>query len=293
LPGLVDELQRAATDPNVAIGDLLRKAKLVASKLGQAETALWIDAELSGTFQELPFPEYRRVPVRAMHYHPTHGTFPLVTSDARVNEIVNGAVPVPRPAREIEQFANGDEDNIFISVPPGAVDALRSLGAAVFDVRLLASRAAFAGILDGIRTRVLDWSLELERNGVHGEGMSFSPDEKSRASSIVVNMSGGNFAGVVGESHGIGAHNASQITTQVTDRAQDLAGRLLDEGAKLPEDDRTILGVAAESVKDASDKSELQKALRFAKSALAKVAGFATKAALEHEIGGLLDLLQI
>jgi hypothetical protein len=291
MPGLVEELQRAATDPSVSIGDLLRKAKLVASKLGQTKTALWIDAELSGDFDGLEFPEYRRVPVRAMHYHPMHGTYPLVTTNARMNEVINEAVFLPRPAREIEQFANGADDQIFISVPPKAVESLRKILSEVYDIRHLTSRAAFAGILDGIRTRVLDWALELENNGVHGEGMSFSPEEKHRASSIVVNMSGGNFAGVVGESHGVGAQHVSQQVGQVIERAHDLARRLLDESRELPEDDRTIIAAAVEAVNAASDESGLRKALKFTKSAVAKITGFAAKAATEHEIGELLDML--
>jgi hypothetical protein len=208
-----------------------------------------------------------------------------------MNEVINGAVPLPRPAREIEQFANGADDQIFISVSPKAVESLRRIFPEVYDVRHLTSRAAFAGILDGIRTRVLDWALELENNGVHGAGMSFSPEEKHRASSIVVNMSGGNFAGVVGESHGVGAQHVSQQVGQAIERAHDLARRLLDESRELSEDDRTIIAAAAESVNAASDESGLRKALKFTKSAVAKITGFAAKAATEHEIGELLDML--
>jgi hypothetical protein len=290
MPGLVEELQRAATDPTVSIGDLLRKAKLVASKLKQKATAQWIDAELSGNFAEIEFPEYRRVPVIAMQYHPMHGTFLLVTSDAGLNETLNAAVRVPRPAREIEQLANGEDDKIFMSVPPGVVESLRELGADVFAVRRLTSRAAFAALLDGIRTRVIDWSLELENNGVVGEGMSFSDEEKKRASAITFTMNGGNFAGVVGDSHDVGVQHVSQYLMPILERARNLAERLSEQSHDLDEDDRTIVATVADKIKGASDKPTLENALRFAKSAISKLTGFVARSATEHEIGELLNM---
>jgi len=43
-------------------------------------------------------------------------------------------------------------------------------------------RSQLRGILDAVRTSVLNWSLKLEADGIVGDGMSFSPDEKKIAS---------------------------------------------------------------------------------------------------------------
>ena len=43
--------------------------------------------------------------------------------------------------------------------------------------------AQLQGILDSVRTTILEWSLKLEEDGILGDGMSFSREEKQLASS--------------------------------------------------------------------------------------------------------------
>ena len=53
-------------------------------------------------------------------------------------------------------------------------------------------RNQVATILDAVRTKILDWSLQLEADGVTGEGMTFSVEEKQKAqSSITIENSQG------------------------------------------------------------------------------------------------------
>ena len=51
--------------------------------------------------------------------------------------------------------------------------------------------------MDRVRNLVLDWALDLEKNGILGEGMTFSDEEKKRASSQDINING-NFQGIIG-----------------------------------------------------------------------------------------------
>ena len=50
------------------------------------------------------------------------------------------------------------------------------------------SASKFRNILDAVRKIVLEWSLKLERDGIIGEGMSFSREEKQKAQSITYNI---------------------------------------------------------------------------------------------------------
>ena len=50
------------------------------------------------------------------------------------------------------------------------------------------SGAQLQGILDLVRTTVLEWALKLEEDGMLGEGLSFSTKEKERASSNTYNI---------------------------------------------------------------------------------------------------------
>jgi hypothetical protein len=56
-----------------------------------------------------------------------------------------------------------------------------------FEPGLEISRSAVVAILDAVRTRVLDWALELESNGVLGDGMTFSSAERQAASQVTHN----------------------------------------------------------------------------------------------------------
>ena len=40
------------------------------------------------------------------------------------------------------------------------------------------------GLIDALRTEILKWSLKLEKDGVLGEGMTFSKDEQQRAAGV-------------------------------------------------------------------------------------------------------------
>lgn len=53
---------------------------------------------------------------------------------------------------------------------------------------LLVSSSKIHGILDLIRTKVLNWALDLESQGVIGENLSFSEKEQKAASNITINV---------------------------------------------------------------------------------------------------------
>ena len=53
------------------------------------------------------------------------------------------------------------------------------------------------GIVEAVRNIVLEWSLKLETNGILGEGITFSKEEKTRAASVTYNIQ--NFSGVLGD----------------------------------------------------------------------------------------------
>jgi hypothetical protein len=57
----VQQLQADAINPQVRVVDLVRKAKLVASKLGLDELEQWADAELQGYHDGESVPSCRRV----------------------------------------------------------------------------------------------------------------------------------------------------------------------------------------------------------------------------------------
>jgi hypothetical protein len=55
---------------------------------------------------------------------------------------------------------------------------------------LLIAPSEFIRILDRVRNTVLDWALKLEEQGIKGDNLSFTPEEKVKASTINYNFHG-------------------------------------------------------------------------------------------------------
>lgn len=61
MTGLVEEIQRAALDPNVRVSTLLRQVKLAAVKLNLDSVERWVESELGGYQDSSELPEYRKL----------------------------------------------------------------------------------------------------------------------------------------------------------------------------------------------------------------------------------------
>jgi hypothetical protein len=57
---LVREIHVGATDNATPLSDLLRKAKILAVRLGNRRLEEWVDRELNGYSTSDPLPPYRR-----------------------------------------------------------------------------------------------------------------------------------------------------------------------------------------------------------------------------------------
>ena len=84
MTSLVHELQQAALDEKVRVGALLRKALVVASKLGVEDFATWARNELDGYGEEASIPEYRHLHGKPMVWNPYHGWQDLNTGSANI-----------------------------------------------------------------------------------------------------------------------------------------------------------------------------------------------------------------
>ncbi len=61
---------------------------------------------------------------------------------------------------------------------------------------LVMDRARVKGVVDAVRNTILNWSLKLEQDGILGNELSFSNEEKGKATGITCNIQ--NFTGVAG-----------------------------------------------------------------------------------------------
>jgi hypothetical protein len=175
MSSIVVELQRETLDPATRLSDLLRKAYLVATKLQIPQLQDWLKQEMSG-YGDVPVPHYRKVPASVRALNPYRGWQDVEIRDDAVRRCL-AELPIRQPVSELESFVEASSGQAMLSMfypnLPLAAD---------LPVYVQVAHPTVWRILDAVRTAVLDWALQLEANGVLGEGLMFSDREKQTAS---------------------------------------------------------------------------------------------------------------
>lgn len=181
---LVLELQDMASSPDIDIATLLRKAMLVATKLKLEEFLAWIGLELNG-YGEATLPAYRVVHATLHLRHRTYGSIPLIIEDPKEAEPMQ-TVFVRDPIGNLSHLLKNPSDGTMRVAMPDSL-AARIMRKQPRHIQLppfrCVSTGAVATIVDAVRTKILDWSLKLEAEGILGEDMQFSESERHIAAS--------------------------------------------------------------------------------------------------------------
>lgn len=204
---LVANFQKDVLDSSKSVTDILRTAKVISAKLGLNDIEEWIAAELNG-YPDLDLeslPSYRSVDGTLQVQNPYHGWM-MVTG-----EPAPPPMTFPSSISQIEEFSK--QETVYISprirlpVSPPVYESLPQ--------RVVFSGIVFKGMIEAVRDRLLDWSLELEQRGVTGENMSFDQQEKQAAQSQIFNIQ--HFKGVLGNvSHAdVNVYDYSSIYQQL------------------------------------------------------------------------------
>lgn len=176
MPALVPELVEMASNPSVSTADLLRRALVVARRLAAPELIEWINSELTGYDGEVP--EYRRLRGQLVVEHPYRGSIPFLVpadmdqlADFYVRQSISQLLHLQRTGnRPVSHFPPEIEQILVQMVQENWGVTLRPA--------LTFSPVQLEGVIDTVRSRILDWALDLEGRGIIGEGMSFTHKEK-------------------------------------------------------------------------------------------------------------------
>jgi hypothetical protein len=200
----VHELQELATDPTVDITALLRKALLVATKLGLKGFREWIDRELNGYSGKEEVPPYRRLHAKVWLKNPYHGLVPVMFANSRVAKAfcqIEVGDPIGGLKHILDNQQPGASSPIFPLTPQQTALLLEQQdGLGLPPVRTV-SENQIASVLDSVRTAILEWALKLEQEGILGEGISFTQEEVIRATTST-QIRIGNFQGILGNIQG-------------------------------------------------------------------------------------------
>lgn len=185
MSGLVLELQADALNRSVSCSDLLRKALVVSRKLSIGAIEGWLRNELNGySLDNDEVPIYREIHGQIKVWNPYHGWQPLNFGDPKEAEILSKR-KIMQPIGELDSLLD-DKEGGALQVPfsQNIVNSLMKGMAVPLQPTLHVSRTEIVGILDTARNTVLDWALELEKEGVIGEGMTFSKEEQQAADQV-------------------------------------------------------------------------------------------------------------
>jgi AbiTii-like protein len=207
MSSIILELQAEAMDAETNLGSLLRKSLAVATKLQLTEWIAWCRSELNGYHAGAKIPEYRLIQGEMKMFNPYNGVWMQFVGLGPVNSSCSQSIA------EIQDLASS-EGMIFQSVPPSAYERMTEI---ITPPKLVLQKTSLVGILDAVRNTILEWTLKLEADGVLGEGMTFSQQEKKTVMKNETNYHIGTFSGVLGNVSGgnvqIGDYN--QIEAQL------------------------------------------------------------------------------
>lgn len=183
MSSLILELQKDAYESVIPVSELLRKALVVSRKLQQQEFEKWILQELNGytsVKDNDEIPEYRKVSGNIRAHNPFYGWIPVIIDDSGLVESLT-VRKVNSPLPQLEELVQSSNGRLQMSYPPNIERRLRNMMDFDLPIVLMIDKTQVSSIIQSVRNIILDWALKLEEDGILGEGMSFSPEEKQKA----------------------------------------------------------------------------------------------------------------
>lgn len=191
MSSLVHDLQNDIRRSGKSVTEILRTAKLISAKLGLTDISEWLDAELNGYKSGQTIPAYRLISSGNFQIHnPARGWQGLGSYDGP---------PIPSGQAVTELVKLAEEKQAVMRSPHHIeVEALGGMDYMVnqFDQRVIISGSQIAGIIEAVKNKVLEWTIELEQRRILGENMSFDAREKHSAQSQTFHIQ--NATGVFG-----------------------------------------------------------------------------------------------
>lgn len=159
-------------------------------------------------------PDYREVRGSLQFLNPIYGWRPVIIENPELADIVS-TNKISQPITEIEYLVESSNDHLVIQLPQNIQNQLSNWAdgrPTKFQVSFGKSQAQ--QIIDSVRNIILEWSIQLEEDGILGEGVSFSKEEKREADkqNYTVNNFYGNTSGVQ-----IQQHTQHSIQTQINE----------------------------------------------------------------------------
>jgi hypothetical protein len=174
---LILQIQEDALDSKASLTDALRKAKIACTKLDLIEFGNWLDLELNGyvntPVQQLP--EYRKIYGFPEWHNPYHGWQPIIFPNSKAAEICSCA-PISMSVAAIEESLRN------APYPPDL--ASKILGGKRESIHIKLTSSSLSDILNYVRNIVINWTVDMEKQGVLGDNLIFSPEDRAKSATL-------------------------------------------------------------------------------------------------------------
>lgn len=181
----VQSLQKSILNGQKSITQLLRETKLIAAQLRLEDVEKWVDFELNGYPHNVEPPEYRHYNISSLQvHHPQYGWQFAGNLDLRSK--------AGKPIAEIEHLSHGENLATTLARQLPMSESIAS----DWPQRGIVAASEFKHILEAVKNRLLDWTIELDKRGIKGEDMNFDDKEKQAALGQVFHIQ--KFTGVLG-----------------------------------------------------------------------------------------------
>lgn len=212
---IVLQLQGLASDPNSDIEELLNKSLLVARKLKIKKFRKWCEQELEG-YEKDDVPDYRIIKGQLKAFNPYRGLIAFMIPD-EMDQVVT-SIPVKISIGEVNNLLKQKGDTFQYQLNNKIKQALMNMqeGFVQFEPRVSFYRSQLMTIFTRVRSIILNWSLQLEEDGILGHGLKFSDKEKEKAMSVN-HFNIQNMQGVVGAVSGGTINQNNQMNIKAMD----------------------------------------------------------------------------
>jgi hypothetical protein len=299
---LILQIQAAALDNESSVTDALRKAKIACMKLGLKEFEEWVDSELRGYMDKKisDLPEYRKLRGIPQAYNVYQGWKPIIFQNEKDHKITSLA-PIGMTISAIEDSLRGanNEGEFGFPYPAEMQQQLRKSLNWGDDLRIKLSTFQVAGIVHKVREILLEWTVELEMQGILGDNMAFSSEDRQKSAAVTEHIINNISIGQVGSFVQSAEHSVVQgsvgTTAELANGTRDLVrqfGQMLpasDLPAPIKDDARTAL----DQLNDAAnakppDHGRIRRGLEALKRVLAPAGEHLLKIAVDAAISRLL-----
>ncbi|MGI2227056.1 hypothetical protein [Shewanella frigidimarina] len=193
MDSIVLELQRDCLNESIPLRSLARKALVIIQKLNLSEA--WLQHELNG-YKVEQIPDYRNLAGQVVARDPRIGYIVVELPRSLAKE--GADFPLRQSIAEIESTLSFDGGFVYMTLPSEVQQGLRKFYDRNFEFLYRVPLGGIHSLLDQIRNRILEFTVQLERKNILGTGMSFNPREKQQAQSMSITVNG-NFQGILGD----------------------------------------------------------------------------------------------